>query len=127
MKFFYILNKNNKLIEFGKISSERFILLESIIGKISYNSSLQLTSFFIEINKVEKEINNLLRERNLNLIDTPDYEGRFLENEIFEIKQFKDEKLKLCNTGFDNKIIFLINIYNNLLENENHFFFIIHK
>jgi hypothetical protein len=122
MKFFYILNKNNKLVEFGKISSERFISLELITESILYTPFLELTSFSININKVEKKIIKLLTERNSNPLNISDYEGAFLENEIFEIKQFKEEKLKLCTSGFDNLIIFFINIYNSLLVNEEPYF-----
>jgi hypothetical protein len=122
MKFFYIVNKTNKLVEFGKISSDRFLLLELISTNIFVFILLKLKSFSIDINILEKEIINLLIERNSNPPDIPEYKSNFSEDEIFEIKQFMGKEIKLCNSGFDNKIIFLINIYNSLLKDESPLF-----
>ena len=63
-----------------------------------------------------------MNERNSKPLDIPDYEGRFLESDIFEIKIFENTELKLCNSGFDNKLIFLINIYNSVLKDESPYY-----
>jgi hypothetical protein len=80
-----------------------------------------------DIYKIENLINTLLYERSLKPLDIPDYEGRFSEDEIFEFRIFKEINLKLCNTGFDNKIIFLINIYESILKDESPYFLMFTK
>lgn len=115
MRFIYIINKDNRLIDLCKIGSDRY---EILVKLISFKVQENLLPIEFKISKVERVINLLLNERNSKPLEIPDYKGRFLESEIFNIKKFKGEELKLCNTGFDNKIIFLINIYDSLLKNE---------
>ena len=117
MTFFYILNKKNALVEVGKISSERGDLMRILIDTFDDISSKEMTLFLInfELIKLKILIENLLSKRELK---SPDYVGRFSEEEIFEKKEFDGIELRLCSTGFDNKIIFLINIYNSILKNE---------
>jgi len=124
MKFFYILNKGNKLIDFGKILSERGVILTSLTG-LNLNLNQTDKNFLpikFDIKTLKNLIDILLKERNSNPLDIPDYKGRFLENEIFEFKNYNNSVLKLCNTGFDNKLIFLINIYDSLLKNEHPYY-----
>ncbi|TDO72751.1 hypothetical protein EV143_10756 [Flavobacterium chryseum] len=115
MRFFYIINKDGNLVEFGKISSERFNLLESISHTIAITTFLEPIQCELDVIKVEKKIIDLLKKRKSIHLDI-DYIRNFSEDDVFEIKLFKNEKLKLCNSGFDNHIIFLINIYDSLLK-----------
>jgi hypothetical protein len=115
MRFFYIINKDSNLVDFGKISSERFNLLESISQTIPVTPFLELTQCELDVSKVERKIIDLLKKRKSIHLDV-DYMGNFSEDDVFEIKLFKNEKLKLCNSGFDNPIIFLINIFDSLLK-----------
>lgn len=55
------------------------------------------------------------------LQDNPDYGTRFKEEDIFSNLIYKDQSYKLCNTGYDSSIIFLIRIYNAGIENSNEF------
>lgn len=118
MKFFYILNKENKLIDFGKIHSERGVIVNNLTEQNLNQTNRNLLLIKFEVKSLKKLIDTLLKERNSKPLDIPDYKGRFLENEIFEFKNYNNNELRLCNTGFDNKIIFLINIYDSLLKNE---------
>lgn len=115
MKFIYIINKENRLIDLCKIGSDRY---EILVMLISFKIQENLIPIKFDISKVERLINLLLNERNSKPLEIPDFNGRFSESEIFNIKKFNGEELKLCNSGFDNKIIFLINIYESLLKNE---------
>ncbi len=117
MRFFYIMNKDGNLVEFGKISSERFNLLESISQTIAITPFLEPIKCELDVTKVEKKIIDLLKKRKSIHLDI-DYIGNFPKDDVFEIKIFKNEKLKLCNSGFDNHIIFLINIYDSLLKSQ---------
>ena len=110
MRFFSIMNKDGNLVEFGKMSSERFNLLESISQTIAITPFLEPIKCELDVTKVEKKIIDLLKKRKSIHLDI-DYIGNFPKDDVFEIKIFKNEKLKLCNSGFDNHIIFLINIY----------------
>lgn len=124
MKFVYILNCKNNLVEFCKINSERYDVLISLT---SFTLKEGLLPVEFDIYKIENLINTLLYERSLEPLDIPDYEGRFSEDEIFEFRIFKEINLKLCNTGFDNKIIFLINIYESILKDESPYFLMFTK
>lgn len=123
IKFIYILNNKKELIDLCKIDSERYEVLKKVIP---FEIQEELLPIEFNIYKIEKLIDSLLIERNLKPLDVPDYKGRFLESEIFEIKKYKNEELKLCNSGFDNKIIFLLNLYNSVLNcgNPHHMFFL---
>ena len=115
MKFVYILNSKKKLVDFCRIGSDRY----DILGKlILFKIQEELLPIELKVNEIEKNIEILLIERDLNPLDIVDYKGRFLENEIFELKTFKGYNLKLCNSGFGNKIIFLINLYDSLLKDK---------
>lgn len=128
MKFFYVLNNNKQLVEFGRGVSERGHLFESLINvKINETNFTPLHCHRINLNSalIEKKITEILNERNSRPLDIPDYETRFREKDVFEFKQFKGEELKLCNTGFDNRIIFLINLYNSALKSENPYYLVL--
>lgn len=121
MRLFYLINRDKKLVEFGKVSSERGHLLESFLNfKLNKENFtlLQLKTVKIDSVKVENKIKELLNKRESIPSDVPDYKGRFNEEEVFEWKNFKEEKIKLCNTGFDSNIIFLINLYDSALRDE---------
>lgn len=124
MRFTYIINNQKHLIDWCKIPSERFNILKDITF---FDVKDGLYPIEFNISKVEDLIDLLLIERHSKPLDIPDYEGRFSENEIFEMKNFKGIELKLCNTGFDNKIIFLINIYNSILKNEKPYYLLFTK
>jgi hypothetical protein len=126
MKFFYILNNIERLIEVGKIDSDRGKLIKLLTYDFKESDLIWCKLYPINFNleKIKEMINDLLLERKSKPLDIPDYEGRFLESEIFEIKQFEEKELKLCNTGFDNQLIFLINIYNRALKNESPYYLI---
>jgi hypothetical protein len=117
MKFFFILNNENKSIEFGKTTSERYEILKKIAPLFNDQVVLQLIS--LNILDVEKLLKNLITERNLRHSDHPDHSNKFYkEINLFVTKRYKNKDFLLCQTGFDNKIIFLINILDSLLKDE---------
>lgn len=125
MKIFYILNNKKKMITGGKIISQRGLLFESLINVKFLEANffpLRLNRIYLNAITVEKRIDELMMERNSKPLDIPDYKGRFREEEVFEWKQYKGEELKLCNTGFDSNIIFLINLYDSALKDENPYY-----
>lgn len=128
MKFFYITNSKKKLITGGKIDSQRGLLFEALINakldEVIF-SPLRSNQIYFDAITIEKKIDELIFERNLKPLDIPDYKGRFKEEEVFEWKQYKGKELKLCNTGFDSNIIFLINLYNSVIANKSlHYLFL---
>jgi len=53
------MNKDGNLVEFGKISSERFNLLESISQTIAITPFLEPIKCELDVTKVEKKIIDL--------------------------------------------------------------------
>lgn len=129
MKFFYILNNQKKMITGGKINSSKAFLLESL-GVIKFNDAkyIPLKLHSINLNKsiIESGVDDLLLDRDSKPLDIPSYDKNFWrEEDIFEWKRYKGKELKLCNTGFDSNIIFLINLYNSILKNKSrHYIFL---
>ena len=118
MKFIYILSGQMEVIEVARINSERFSLLQQLLNfdlKTAIKAG-HLISIVINTLSIEKLLEFWLEERKKTPLDIPQYEGRFTEEEIFETKEFKGETLKLCNSGSDNIIIFLINLYNSTIN-----------
>ena len=126
MRFFYVINNNKQLIDVGKIDSAKGYLMQRLtcdFGKMGLEKNKRHL-ITIDIKEVKELIDDLLLERNSKPLDIPDYKGRFLESEVFMNKDFEGVNLKLCNTGFDHQIIFLINIYNSLLKNESPYYIV---
>ncbi|MCC9064158.1 hypothetical protein [Flavobacterium piscisymbiosum] len=117
MKFFYILNNKNKSVEFGKITSERYKILKDLI--LSFNDQINCQVISINLSDVEKKIDKLIKEKINKYSDYPNQSNKFYEEiNLFILKTYKNKDYKFCNTGFDNNIIFLINIYDSLLKDE---------
>lgn len=117
--------QKKKMITGGKIVSQRGLLFESLINVKFLEANffiLKLNRIYLNAITIEKRIDELLMERNSKPLDIPDYKGRFREEEVFEWKQYKGKELKLCNTGFDSNIIFLTNLYNSTLKDENPYY-----
>jgi hypothetical protein len=118
------------VIEIVRLESKNFSLLElisSIGNEVKNIDTNRLVPISIKMVKLEDEINSLLRERESNPLDIPIYDNKFWkEEDVFENRQYKGKKLKLCKTGFDNAIIFLLNIFDSLIKdsaNENYYLF----
>lgn len=112
MRFIYIYN-NKKWVEIAKIGDPRYKLLREIVN---FEPILHQTiSVRISLGKVEKRIEEMLPFR---LQDIPIYLD---EKYIFSNLVYKDKSYKLCNTGYDSFLIFLINIYNAGVENTDEF------
>lgn len=117
MKFFFILNNKNKSIEFGKIKSERYEVLKKIASFFDDQITFQLIT--LNVLDIEKILEDLIAERSLKHSDHPNHNNKFYkEINLFVTKRYKNTDFLLCQTGFDNKIIFLINILNSLLKDE---------
>ncbi|MGN7811954.1 hypothetical protein [Flavobacterium sp. 22076] len=116
MKFFYILNNKNEAVEFGKITSERYAILKKISSVFDDQKVHQLIDF--SVYQIEKLLEELLKERNFRHSEGSENNKFHQEINLFITKTYKEKELLLCQTGFDNKIIFLINIVNALLKNE---------
>lgn len=107
---------SNKWIEVARINDPRYNLLREIV---SFEPVLhQAIAVQIPLEEVEKRVEEMLPNR---LQDNPDYGTRFKEEDIFSNLIYKDQSYKLCNTGYDSSIIFLIRIYNAGIENSNEF------
>ncbi|MFH7015143.1 hypothetical protein [Flavobacterium sp. FlaQc-47] len=120
MRFFYILNIKNEAVEFGKIISERYAILKKISSAFDDQKAHQLIDF--SVYQIEKLLEKLIEERNSRHSKNPEYNKFHQEINLFITKTYKKKDLLLCQTGFDNKIIFLINIHNALLKNESPYY-----
>jgi hypothetical protein len=121
MKFGFILSQDKNLIEVSRIRQPRFDLILKITGinpKYLIPIEINLTK-----SQIINEIDLLIAERATSPLDIPNYDGRFVEDEVFEFKNYKGEVLKLCRTGFDNLIIFLLNILESLENGNSKFYF----
>jgi hypothetical protein len=113
-RFAYILSRDIRFIEAAKFFSDRYSLLTEIIKVDLVKVSDNLIPIQLDTAKIDSMLKALIEERKNKPLDIPDYKGRFTDEEIFVEKNLYGKVLKLCNTGFDNQIIFLAN----LLERE---------
>jgi hypothetical protein len=114
MRYIYIYN--SQWVEVAKIGAVRYNLLSGIVD---FTPVLHQNIFVkIPLEKLEIKIEEMLPFR---LQDTPEYENRFKKEDIFQRLIYKGKTYKLCNSGFDNSIIFLINIYNAGIKNTDNF------
>ena len=109
-KFAYILSQDLCFIEAANSSSDRYTLLVDIINVDLSKGVDNLIPMKLDTGKLTLRLAELIRERKHRPLDVPDYKGRFTEDEIFVEKNLFGQALKLCNTGFDNQIIFLANL-----------------
>lgn len=119
MSFLYILSDDFEIIDFAKSNSNRF----NVLNQITDNSLLgiqenQLISLKLDSKIIEYRIKQLLKSR-IDKIDIPTFSGRFYDDDIFVKVRFNESTYELCNSGFDNQIIFLINIFNAIKNNQN--------
>lgn len=112
MSFLYILSKEMDVIDFAREKSDRYNILNEIVNEdiISIIEN-HLYPLNIDKHNLEYVIINLLKNRELDAYYI-DYKNRFQEDDIFSKIIFNNKTYTLCNSGFDNKILFLINIFN---------------
>ena len=117
MSFLFVLSEEMDIIDFAREKSDRYNILSKIVndGMISLAEN-KLCLLNIDKNTLESSITNLLKSRSPNSID---YKDRFQKNEIFNKLNFKNNIYVLCNSGFDNQISFLINIFNYIENTSN--------
>ena len=117
MSFLFVLSKEMEIIDFAREKSDRYNILSKIVndGMISLTEN-KLCLLNIDKNILESSITNLLKSRSPNSID---YKDRFQKDEIFNKLNFKNNTYILCNSGFDNQISFLINIFNYIENTSN--------
>ena len=117
MSFLFVLSEEMEIIDFAREKSDRYNILSKIVndGMISLAEN-KLCLLNIDKNTLESSITNLLKSRSPNSID---YKDRFQKNEIFNKLNFKNNTYILCNSGFDNQISFLINIFNYIENTSN--------
>ena len=117
MSFLFVLSKEMEIIDFAREKSDRYNILSKIVndGMISLAEN-KLCLLNIDKNILESSITNLLKSRSPNSID---YKDRFQKDEIFNKLNFKNNTYILCNSGFDNQISFLINIFNYIENTSN--------
>jgi hypothetical protein len=114
MKFIYILSGTMKLVDLLLIDSDRFNLLKEVsLTDISKKAEI-LVEIKISVFLVEKKLRELLEYRRTHPLDIPSNADKFDKDEVFVNRTIFNETLLLCTTGFDNLIIFLSNIYDNL-------------
>ncbi|MDO4230218.1 MAG: hypothetical protein Q4C98_10415 [Capnocytophaga sp.] len=119
MSFVYIVSKDLNVIEIARKESDRYKLFLDIVDTSMSNLNLENHFFLININteKLKTKIDDLLKLRvEENAID---YKDRFEETDVFCEFIYNNTKYLLCNSGFDNQIIFLINILNYTKNNQN--------
>ena len=105
MSFLFVLSEEMDIIDFAREKSDRYNILSKIVCLLN-----------IDKNTLESSITNLLKSRSPNSID---YKDRFQKKEIFNKLNFKNNIYVLCNSGFDNQISFLINIFNYIENTSN--------
>ena len=117
MGFLFVLSEEMDIIDFAREKSDRYNILSKIVndGMISLAEN-KLCLLNIDKNTLESSITNLLKSRSPNSID---YKDRFQKKEIFNKLNFKNNIYVLCNSGFDNQISFLINIFNYIENTSN--------
>lgn len=117
MSFLFVLSEEMDIIDFAREKSDRYNILSKIVndGMISLAEN-KLCLSNIDKNTLESSITNLLKSRSPNSID---YKDRFQKKEIFNKLNFKNNIYVLCNSGFDNQISFLINIFNYIENTSN--------
>ena len=117
MSFLFVLSEEMDIIDFAREKSDRYNILSKIVndGMISVAEN-KLCLLKIDKNTLESSITNLLKSRSPNSID---YKDRFQKKEIFNKLNFKNNIYVLCNSGFDNQISFLINIFNYIENTSN--------
>ena len=117
MSFLFVLSEEMDIIDFAREKSDRYNILSKIVndGMISLAEN-KLCLLNIDRNTLESSITNLLKSRSPNSID---YKDRFQKKEIFNKLNFKNNIYVLCNSGFDNQISFLINIFNYIENTSN--------
>ena len=117
MSFLFVLSEEMDIIDFAREKSDRYNILSKIVndGMISLTEN-KLCLLNIDKNILESSITNLLKSRSPNSID---YKDRFQKKEIFNKLNFKNNIYVLCNSGFDNQISFLINIFNYIENTSN--------
>jgi len=117
MSFLFVLSEEMEIIDFAREKSDRYNILSKIVndGMISLAEN-KLCLLNIDKNILESSITNLLKSRSPNSID---YKDRFQKDEIFNKLNFKNNTYILCNSGFDNQISFLINIFNYIENTSN--------
>ena len=117
MSFLFVLSEEMDIIDFAREKSDRYNILSKIVndGMISLAEN-KLCLLNIDKNTLESSITNLLKSRCPNSID---YKDRFQKKEIFNKLNFKNNIYVLCNSGFDNQISFLINIFNYIENTSN--------
>ena len=117
MSFLFVLSEEMDIIDFAREKSDRYNILSKIVndGMISLAEN-KLCLLNIDKNTLESSITNLLKSRSPNSID---YKDRFQKKEIFNKLNFKNNIYVLCNSGFDNQIPFLINIFNYIENTSN--------
>ena len=117
MSFLFVLSEEMDIIDFAREKSDRYNILSKIVndGMISLAEN-KLCLLNIDKNTLESSITNLLKSRSPNSID---YKDRFQKKEIFNKLNIKNNIYVLCNSGFDNQISFLINIFNYIENTSN--------
>lgn len=117
MNYFYILSKQKILIEGGKVDSERFLLLKKITDFEPYSNIL--IAINIDLLKLEKEIDTLLKARQSKPIEFPTYMLFWEGIKHSEEYLYKNELIILYNTYTDNSLLFLMNIYIYITQDDN--------
>ncbi len=108
MKFGYITTTNKEFVAVCRKGRPAFDFILKMTGiEPKYLHSVPV---LLNENLIHSEIQKRLEERKDIKDDIPTYSGRFKEEEVFVYKEYNDIKLKLCTTGFDNFIIFLITL-----------------
>lgn len=116
MKKVGIFDSFNSLIDVCRLPSVKYDLVISVIHNVDTKSLFQQKSHVkIDINLLVSKMEDLINKREIN-INPPVYGNRFTEEQIFEKRSFKGNSYKLCRSGYDNRIIFLLNIYERLVS-----------
>jgi len=111
MCFVYLLTDKLAVIDFARLNSDRYHRLNTILNNGLLNIiEDKLMCFEIDKEKLKDSIEFLLSNRQMN--DFPEYEGRFSKEDLFIETQFENRTYSLCNSGVENSVIFLINLYN---------------
>jgi len=120
MKFVYVVSAKLRVIDLALIDSERSSILEKLVGvniKNIIERGARVVNVDIDKSEVQKLLDSLLDVR-MQYSDIPDYKGRFTDEEIFIEMFYGENVLKLSRSGFDNNIIFLLNIFNSFSSSE---------
>jgi hypothetical protein len=120
VRYIFILSAEKDLLDVSTKDSGRHALLEKIIYPLAIDAEQLkgLVPVCFNAEKITENIEILLEQRTQMPPDLPSNYKDWPESHIFEKIEYKGQLYKLCTTGFDSRLIFLMRIDRSLHDKE---------